>query len=217
MPSATTENGSTARAAPRNCTAVTATGSRPRSSRSCATVNVADSSSDASTRPSPPTVAPPPPPPVTSPTPASDTAKPAQATGRATAWCHSAAMTATSTGVAPISRAAWLTLVRSMPAFCSRTAPPYPAAPEPSTGSVQAARSCRAGRHEQDGGGQPEAQQREPARRQPAQRQLGQRHGRAPQQPGGGEGGDGAATVGAHVTMVGDRIRKICLFCTVAK
>src|SRR5262249_56664377 len=74
-----------------------------------------------------------------------------------------------------------------------------------------------AGRHEEDGGSQPEAQQREPARRQPAQRQLGKRHGRAPQQPGGSEGGDGAATVDAHVTMVRDRTFIICQSCAIAK
>jgi hypothetical protein len=137
-------NGSTASAAPRNCRAVTATGSRPRSSRVCATVNTADTSSDASTTRSPPAVAPPPPPaPVTSPTPASDTANPVQATGWASVRCHTAATTATSTGAAPISRAAWLTLVRSMPMFCSTTDPPYPAAPEASTGQLQEARSWR--------------------------------------------------------------------------
>jgi hypothetical protein len=102
---------------------------------------VADTTSEASTRPSPPGVAPPPPPAVTRPTPASDTAKPAQATGRATVRCHSAAMTATSTGTAPISRAAWVTLVRVMPAFCRMTEPPYPIAPEASTLGVNAARS----------------------------------------------------------------------------
>jgi hypothetical protein len=137
-------NGSTASAAPRNCTAVTATGSRPRSSRPCATVNTADTTSEASTTPSPPTLAPPPPPaPVIRPTPASDTAKPAQATGRANVRCHAAATTATSTGAAPISNAAWLTLVRPMPMFCNTTDPPYPAAPEASTGQLQAARSRR--------------------------------------------------------------------------
>jgi hypothetical protein len=104
--SAAAENGSTARAAPRNCTAVTAIGSRSRSSLVCATVNVADSSSDASTRASPTAEEPPPRPPVTSPTPASDTANPTQATGRATLCCQSAAITATSTGTAPISSAA---------------------------------------------------------------------------------------------------------------
>jgi hypothetical protein len=105
-PSVIIENGSTARAAPRNCTAVTATGSRPRSRPPWATVNVADSSSDASTRPSPAAVAPPPRPPVTRPTPISDTANPAQATGRATVRCQSTAMTATITGTVPISSAA---------------------------------------------------------------------------------------------------------------
>jgi hypothetical protein len=60
MPSVITATGSTTREAARNCTAVTATGSRPRSSRVCATVKVAEISSDTRTRPSPPTVAPPP-------------------------------------------------------------------------------------------------------------------------------------------------------------
>jgi hypothetical protein len=74
------------------------------------------------------------------PTPISDTAKPTQATGRATVRCHSAAMTATSMGTAPISRAACVTLVRMMPAFCTMTDPPYPSAPEASTFGVNAAR-----------------------------------------------------------------------------
>jgi hypothetical protein len=120
-------------AAPRNCTAVTATGSRPGSSRACATVNVADSTSEASTSPSPATLAPPPPPPaVTRPTPPSEMAKPSQAIGRATARCQTAAMTATSTGIAPISSAACVTLVRAIPAFCTMTVAPYPTAPETS-------------------------------------------------------------------------------------
>jgi hypothetical protein len=42
-------------------------------------------------------------------------------------------MTATSTGTVPISRAAWVTLVRAMPAFCTMTVAPYPTAPEPRT------------------------------------------------------------------------------------
>jgi hypothetical protein len=133
-PSATTAKASAPSAAPRNCAAVTPIGSRPVSSRPCATVNAADSSTEASIRPSPLTVAPPPPPPaVIRPTPPSETAKPSQATGRATARCHSAAMTATSTGTAPISRAAWVTLVRVIPAFCTMTVPPYPIAPEART------------------------------------------------------------------------------------
>ena len=123
-PSVAAANGSVASAAPRNCTAVAAMGSRPRSRRVCATVNVADTSSDASTSTSPAVLAPPPWPPATRPAPASDRAKPAHATGRATARCHIAAMTATSTGTVPISSAAWVTLVRAMPAFCSTTEPP---------------------------------------------------------------------------------------------
>ncbi len=106
-------------------------------------MTVADSSRDASTRPSPASVAPPPPPPaVTRPTPPSETAKPNQATGRATVRCHTAAMIATSTGTAPISRAAWVTLVRVMPAFCTMTEPPYPSAPAASTAGVNARRSA---------------------------------------------------------------------------
>ncbi len=124
-PSVITATGSEPSVAPRNSTAVTATGSRPVSSLPWATVTVADRNSDASTRPSPAIVAPPPPPPaVTSPTPPSDTTKPNQATGRATLRFHTAAMIATSTGTAPISRAAWVTLVRAMPTFCTMTEPP---------------------------------------------------------------------------------------------
>ena len=116
--------GTAASAAPRNCTAVTAAGSRPGSSRPWATVNTAETSSDASTSRSPDRAAPDPPLPASRATPASDTPNPAHATGLATAPCHSAATTATMTGTEPISRAAWLTLVRVMPAFCSSTVPP---------------------------------------------------------------------------------------------
>ena len=123
-PSVTTATGRAARAAARNCTAVTATGSRPGSSRAWATVNEAEKASDARTSPSPAKLAPPPPPAATRPTPANDTAKPVQATGRATLWCRTAAMPATMTGVAPMSRAAWLTLVRVIPAFWTRIDPP---------------------------------------------------------------------------------------------
>ena len=132
-PSATTAKASAPSAAPRNCTAVTATASRPGSSRPWATVNVAQISSEASTSPSPRRLAPPPSPPaVTRPTPPSETAKPSHAAGRATARCHTAAMIATSTGTAAISSAACVTLVRAMPAFCRMTVPPYPIAPEAS-------------------------------------------------------------------------------------
>ena len=43
--------------------------------------------------------------------------------------------------MAPISSAAWLTLVRLIPAFCTRTDPPYPTAPEASTAGEHAART----------------------------------------------------------------------------
>jgi hypothetical protein len=140
-PSVTTVKASAPRAAPRNCTAVTATGSWPGSSRAWPTVNVAEMSSETRTSPSPDSAAPPPPTPAIRPTPPSDTTKPAQATGRATVWCQTAAMIATSTGTAPMSRAAWVTLVRTMPAFCTMTEPPYPIAPDTSTLGVNAARS----------------------------------------------------------------------------
>jgi hypothetical protein len=50
--------GSTATAAAMSCTAVTAIGSRPRSSRACDTVNPAEASCPARTRPSPPRLEP---------------------------------------------------------------------------------------------------------------------------------------------------------------
>lgn len=117
--------GSMTTVAAANCTAVTAIGSRPGSSFVWATVNEADSSSDSSTSPSPVTLALPcAPAPAISTTPASDTAYPAQAIGRATARNQAAEITATSTGVAPTSSAAWLTLVRMTPAFCTKIVPP---------------------------------------------------------------------------------------------
>lgn len=111
-------------AAAPNCSAVSATGSRPRSCLDWATVNAADSTREASSRPSPLTVDPPVALPVIRPTPASETAKPSQATGRVVVRCHAAAMIAISTGTAPNSIAAWLTLVRLTPAFCKITEPP---------------------------------------------------------------------------------------------
>jgi hypothetical protein len=54
---------------------------------------------------------------------------------------RSAAMIATSTGVAPTSSAAWDTLVRMTPSFWTRMVPPYPTAPQASTAGLHAARS----------------------------------------------------------------------------
>ncbi|HEY1640909.1 MAG TPA: hypothetical protein VGG35_09495 [Streptosporangiaceae bacterium] len=110
-------------AAAANCTAVTATGSRPRSSAACRTVKAADISSDTRIRPSPLRVEPPPWP-ATRTTPATDSRYPAQAAGRAMERSPTAAMTATSTGVVPTSSAACVTLVRRMPAFCTKIVPP---------------------------------------------------------------------------------------------
>jgi hypothetical protein len=123
-PSVRAAMGTTATAAARNWAAVTATGSRPGSSRACATVNDAEQSSDASTKPSPRTVAPPPSPAATTPTPANDTRNPSHAAGGAGARIAIAEMTATITGMAPTSTAAWLTLVRATPAFWMRIVAP---------------------------------------------------------------------------------------------
>ena len=123
-PSVSAATGRAATAAARNCTADTATGSRPSRSRGWATTNAAESPSDARTRPSPDRLAPPPPPAATRATPPNDTANPVQAAGGPSRRSRAAAMSATSTGVAPTSRAAWLTLVRVMPAFWTRIAPP---------------------------------------------------------------------------------------------
>ena len=181
---------------------MTATGSRPGSSRTWATVKVADISSETSTRPSPAERGTAARAAVTRPTPASESANPAQATGRATVWCHSAAMTATSTGTAPMSRAAWVTLVRLMPAFCTMTDPPYPIAPETSSlASTDALAPPPAGDGQQDRGGQPEPRDGEPARGQPLQGQLGQGHGGAPQQPGRDQGCDGVTAADVHTAI----------------
>jgi hypothetical protein len=123
-PSVTTATGRAARAAARNCTADTAAGSRPWRRRAWATVNEAESPSEARTRALPDRVAPPLPPAATRATPANDTANPVQAAGGPGRRSRAAARRATSTGVAPMSRAAWLTLVRVIPAFWSRIAPP---------------------------------------------------------------------------------------------
>ena len=99
-------------------------------------------STDARTRASPAPVAPPPWPLATTATPPSESVNPAQATGRATLWCQAAAMTAIRTGPVPISSAACVTLVLASPAFCTRTEPPSPAAPQASTCHRSAARSA---------------------------------------------------------------------------
>ncbi len=55
-----------------------------------------------------------------------------------------------------MSRAAWLTLVRAMPAFCTTTDAPYPIAPEASTAGVKAARTAgRAATHSRTAAARP--------------------------------------------------------------
>jgi hypothetical protein len=105
-PPVTSITGSVTTAAAMSCRPVTATGSRSRSSRACDTVKAAEASCPASTRPSPPRLAPSPLPTAMTATPASDMAKPTHAAGRATLCPQTAASSAISTGVAPISRAA---------------------------------------------------------------------------------------------------------------
>ena len=78
-------------------------------------------------------------------------------------------MIATMMGAVPISSAAWLTLVRVMPAFCSRTVPPYPTAPEASSAGLNADAHPGADHRQQDDRGHAKAHHGEPARRQPLQ------------------------------------------------
>jgi hypothetical protein len=118
-PSTIQATGSAATAAAANWTAVTATGSRPTSIRGWATTNPADSTRDARTSASPVNVAAPPPSAAIPATPASATANPAHETGPTTLRPSPTAISATRIGVPPTSRAAWLTLVRAMPAFCT--------------------------------------------------------------------------------------------------
>ena len=65
---------------------------------------------------------------------------------------------------------------------------------------------------QEHGRGQAEPGHREPARRQPGQGELGHGHGRAPQQPGGGERAQGGTAVGGvHGAMVAAPARRIRL------
>jgi hypothetical protein len=120
---------------------VTAVALRPRSSRLCASMNSAVSAADASTSRSPVSVASPPEP-ATRPTPPSAAANPAQASGPAVARPRAAAASATSAGTTPMMSAAWLTLVRAMPRFCSSITAPKPVTPHTAIRGVAAERSA---------------------------------------------------------------------------
>ena len=87
-------------------------------------MKTAEPDTEASTNRSPATLEPAPPAPATRPTPASASAYPPHSDGRAMPSPLPAVISATSTGTAPTTSAAWLTLVRSMPAFCSRITAP---------------------------------------------------------------------------------------------
>ena len=83
-----------------------------------------------------------PPDPATRPTPPSATAKPAHATGPVVERPRAAATSATRAGIAPTISAAWVTLVRAMPRFWSRTTPPKPTTPHRTSGRDAEARSA---------------------------------------------------------------------------
>ena len=119
-----TATGSAARPPAASWTAVTAAGSRPASRLGWTTMKAAEPVTESSTSRSPASEVPAPPPPATRPTPASATSEPAQASALLAPRRSSAEMMTTSTGTAPTMSAAWLTLVRSRPAFCSRITPP---------------------------------------------------------------------------------------------
>jgi hypothetical protein len=123
-PSVIAANGNAASPPPASWTAVTAPASRPRSRLGGMTMNAAEPETEASTSRSPVTEVPAPPPPATSPTPASATSEPAHVAAPAVLRPNRAAMTATSTGTAPTISDAWVTLVRSMPLFCSTITAP---------------------------------------------------------------------------------------------
>ena len=139
MPSITAATGSAAIAPAASWTAVTASGSRPSSSRGWTAMNAALPATEASTSRSPAPDTPPPPVPATSATPASASANPNQADRPADPRPAMVVKSATSAGTAPTISAAWLTLVRSMPAFWSTITRPKPSAPAATMPGVNAA------------------------------------------------------------------------------
>lgn len=122
-PSCHQASGSAAAAAAVNWTPVTATGSRSASTSGWATVKPAESRADTPTSRSPPS-APPPPAPAYPAIPTVARARPAQVRRSAVDRPSRCAAAATSSGTTPSSSAAWLTLVRAMPAFCTATTTP---------------------------------------------------------------------------------------------
>ena len=115
--------------------------------------------------------------------------------GRRTAWPRAAVASATRIGTAPRMTAAWVTLVRSMPTFCSTMTAPKPAAPQAAISGVAAARRWRAGDPRQHGRGEAEARDRRPGRVHPPEEDLGHRDGQAPGEAGDGEGDEGTTVL----------------------
>ena len=142
-PSVSSDAGKATSAPPANWTAVTAAASRPASNRGWTTMKPADTTADPRTIRSPWVLAPPPADPATSAMPTSATAYPAHVSGRVAVCPSPAPIRATNTGIAPITTAAWLTLVCSIPTFCSRITAPNPIAPEATMGPVSASRRPR--------------------------------------------------------------------------
>ena len=87
-------------------------------------MNAADIVTESRTSRSPASEVPAPPPPATRATPASASSEPPHMRRLPEPRPSTAAMAATSTGTAPTISAAWLTLVRSMPAFWSTITTP---------------------------------------------------------------------------------------------
>src|SRR4051794_36558494 len=123
MPSAKAANGSVTAAPAAICTTVTATGSRPASTRGWATMYAADATAAANISASPERDEGPPAP-ATRPTPAIATTQPAHDWGVELDRPRPAAISATSAGTAARISAAWVTLVRPIPVFWTATPKP---------------------------------------------------------------------------------------------
>jgi hypothetical protein len=123
-PSVTRAIGAIATAEARNCAALSVITSWPGRIRACRTVKAEPISTDSSTSASPAADAPPPPAPATTAIPARARPKPSQAASLTRAPSKSTARTATITGTAPISSAAWVTLVLVRPRFWTAMQPP---------------------------------------------------------------------------------------------
>lgn len=140
-PPVTTAIGSATSPPAPNCTAVTAAGARFSSSLGCVAMKPAESTAEANTSRSPSDMGLPPPTPATRLMPPSARPEPPHVRARARPCPSAAVISATRTGTVPRMTAAWLTLVRSIPAFWSMITPPNPIAPATATRGCSASRS----------------------------------------------------------------------------